>query len=303
MAVSDKIMGQMSDAYRKIRNTFRFLLGNLYDFDPDMDSLPYEELTLLDRWILFRLHQLIQRVTRAYEESEFHVVYHAISTFCVVDLSSFYLDITKDTLYCGAADGRERRSIQTVLFEAASVLVRLLAPVLSFTTEEIWGYLPQAKEKAISVHLAPLPQVNRDFLDPDLEKLWEGILKLREDVARVLEAARQKKIIGPATEAKVSLYPEDEATFQFLQQVEGELAAIFIVSRVKLHEVWEAAPEGALKAENGLPLQIVVEQASDKKCARCWLYKESVGSFAEHPDICERCHDVVKQCETDETSS
>jgi len=294
MAVSQSIMNQLADAYRKIRNTFRFLLSNLYDFDPDQNTLPYEELGLLERWVLFRLHQLIQRVTRAYEECEFHVVYHAISNFCVVDMSSFYLNVTKDTLYCAAADSKERRRIQTVLFEVAGVLVRLLAPVLCFTAEEIWGFLPRAKEKLSSVHLTSWPEVNRRYLDPKLEEMWERILALRDEVSKVLENARNDKLIGPSTEALVSLYPDDEETLQFLRQVEQELSTVFIVSGVALHEVGETVPEDAVQADE-MPLKIMVEKAPGKKCIRCWLYKESVGAYADHPELCERCHDVVQR--------
>lgn len=298
MAVSEKIMGQMSDAYRKIRNTFRFLLGNLYDFNPDQDRQPYEDLSVLDRWILFRLHRLIQRVNRAYEESEFHIVYHAVTTFCVLDMSSFYLDVTKDTLYCSAADAPERRSIQTVLYETASVLARLLAPVLTFTMEEVWGYLPGAREKYASIYLAPMPKAERGYLDPDLEKLMDRVLHLRDDVARALETARQEKLIGPGTEANISLYPENEETYNFLQKIKEELPKVFIVSGVLVHEVWEAAPETALSTESAFSLKIMVEPAHGKKCTRCWLYKESVGGYADHPELCERCHDVVSRCET-----
>jgi isoleucyl-tRNA synthetase len=296
MAVSKKIMGQLADTYRKIRNTFRFILGNLYDFHPEKDSLAYDELSLVDRWLLYRLHQLIQRVNKAYEQSEFHIVYHAISSFCVVDLSSFYLDITKDTLYCSASGEHSRRSIQTVLLEAGSVLARLLAPVIPFTTEEVWGYLPGAKEAAASVHLTALPQAKRDYLNPDLEKLWDKILSLRDEAARALEAARREKVIGPGTQANVSLYPEDEETLLFLRQVEDELPRILIVSGVKVHQVWEAAPQSAWKPENGLHLRIGVFPARGAKCARCWLYKDSVGQFASYPDLCERCHEVVRRC-------
>jgi isoleucyl-tRNA synthetase len=297
MAVSKKIMGQMADVYRKIRNTFRFILGNLYDFQPEKDSIPYEELTLLDRWILFKLHQLIQRVNKAYEKSEFYIVYHAISTFCIVDMSSFYLDITKDTLYCSASGERERRSIQTVLCQAGSVLARLLAPVMPFTTEEVWSYLPGAKDMAESVHLTDLPQANRDYLNPELESYWERILNLRDEVAKVLEAARQEKVIGPATEANVSLYPENEETLEFLRQIEDELPAIFIVSSVKVHDIWEAAPQGAMKLNNDLQLYIMVAPAPGRKCTRCWLYKETVGNHASHPDLCQRCYEVVESYE------
>ena len=161
VAVSKVIMNQLAEAYRKIRNTFRFLLGNLYDFDPGCDAIPHQDLNPLDRWALMRLHQLIQRVTAAYDDYEYHVVFHAVSNFCVVDLSSFYLDVTKDALYCSGAGSRERRSIQTVLFEVANVLARVLAPVLGFTTEEVWGYLPGTGEQCSSVHLADWPKVER----------------------------------------------------------------------------------------------------------------------------------------------
>lgn len=295
MAVSQSIMKQLSDAYRKIRNTFRFLLSNLYDFEPDQDTVPYEELGMLERWVLFRLHQLIQQVTKAYEDDEFHVVYHAISNFCVVDMSSFYLNVTKDTLYCAAADSKDRHSIQTILFEVADVLVRLLAPVLCFTAEEIWSFLPDTEGKLPSVHLTPWPEVNSRYLDPELDEIWEKIFTLRDEVSKVLEEARNDKLIGPSTEALVSLYPGDEETLQFLRQVEEGLPTLFIVSGVALHEIGETAPPEAVQAENNLPLKIMVEKAPGKKCTRCWLYKESVGAYADHPELCERCRDVVQR--------
>ncbi|HHY30600.1 MAG TPA: isoleucine--tRNA ligase, partial [Syntrophaceticus sp.] len=147
------------------------------------------------------------------------------------------------------------------------------------------------------VHLTSLPQVNRDYLNPELERLWERLLALRDEVAKALEAARQEKVIGPATQANVSLYPENEEALKFLQQVEDELPALFIVSGVKVHQVWEVVPQGALKPENGLPLQIAVAPAPGGKCTRCWLYKETVGQSASHPELCERCREVVEKCE------
>lgn len=298
VAVSQNIMSQLTDAYRKIRNTFRFMLGNLYDFDPFRDALPYEDLSLLDRYALLKLHKLLQRVTKAYENYEFHVVYHAVANFCVVDLSSFYLDVTKDTLYCSSSDSRERRSIQTVLYETCHVLARMLAPILSFTTEEIWGYLPRAKERWESIHMASWPEVNRSYLDKDLENRWERIMGIREEITGILEEARRQKLIGPSTEAFISIYPENEETLAFLREFEGELARLLIVSGFKIHEIWEAAPATAVSAENGHALKIHVERAGGKKCTRCWLYDESVGTFGEHPTLCRRCYTVVREHET-----
>lgn len=298
VAVSQNIMNQLAEAYRKIRNTFRFMLGNLYDFDPVRDRLSYEDLSLLDRWALLKLHRLIQRVTKAYETYEFHMVYHAISNFCVVDLSSFYLDVTKDALYCSYPSSRERRGIQTVLYEMVNVLARLLAPVLSFTAEEVWGYLPRAKEQFFSVHLAPWPQVDGRCLDQELEAKWEQILKIREEITRALEVARKEKVIGPSTEAFVSLYPENEETAAFLREIEADLATILIVSGVKVYETWVAAPGGSLSAENTFAMKILIQRAPGRKCTRCWLYHESVGASGEHPALCERCYHVVKQYES-----
>jgi len=292
VAVSKAIMKQLAEAYRKIRNTFRFLMGNLYDFDPSTDTLPYQELSPLDRWALMKLHRLIQRVTTAYDDYEYHVVYHAISNFCVVDMSSFYLDVIKDALYCSGAGSRERRSIQTVLLEVASVLARLLAPVLSFTTEEIWGHLPRAKEQFASVFLAPWPQADRSYLDASLEAKWSRILELREGITRALEEARKQKLIGASAEAEVALYPENEEPAQILREIEPDLKRLLIVSGVKLHEVWEAAPVGAL-TDSGSSLKITVKQATGHKCTRCWLYDASVGQFDDHPLLCRRCHEVV----------
>jgi isoleucyl-tRNA synthetase len=294
VAVSKLIMNQLAEAYRKIRNTFRFLLGNLYDFDPEGDAIPFQDLNPLDRWALMKLHQLIGRVTAAYDDYEFHTVYHAVSKFCVVDLSAFYLDVTKDALYCSGANSKERRSIQTVLFEIAGALTRMLSPLLSFTTEEVWGYLPGAKKQRLSVHLADWPKVERALLDPDLEARWNKILDLREEITRALEDARKKKLIGASSEAEVVLYPENEESAGFLKEIEPELKKLLIVSGIRVHEVWEAAPVGAV-ADSGVRVKIYVQQAGGRKCARCWLYDDSVGQFNDHPLLCGRCREVVTQ--------
>lgn len=294
VAVSKVIMNQLAEAYRKIRNTFRFMMGNLYGFDPDADAIAYQDLNQLDQWALMKLHQLIQRVTTAYDDYEFHVVYHAISNFCVVDMSSFYLDVTKDALYCSGADSRERRSIQTVLFEVASVLARLLAPVMSFTTEEVWGHLPRAREQFASVFLAPWPKTERSYLGPALEARWTRVLELREEITRALEEARKQKLIGASAEAEVVIYPENEETAEMLRAIAPELKRLLIVSGVKVHEAWEAAPVGAV-ADGDASLKIAVQQASGQKCTRCWLYDASVGQFSDHPLLCHRCHEVISR--------
>jgi len=299
VAVSQDIMTQLTDAYRKIRNTFRFMLGNLNDFDPATDTVPYEQMSLLDKWAMMKLHQLIQRVTRAYDEYEFHTVYHSIYNFCVVDLSSFYLDVTKDLLYCSYSSSLERRSIQTVISQTANTLARLLAPVLSFTTEEIWGYLPQSGQDVTSVHLAHWPQADIRYLDRELENKWGKVMELREGITRLLEDARQAKEIGASTEAKLELYPDNEETVLFIRSVEDELAKILIVSGVQVHEIFEAAPESALSIENSLALRVAVKPAGGEKCTRCWLYDETVGVHRDHPTLCQRCFKVVKEHETE----
>jgi isoleucyl-tRNA synthetase len=220
------------------------------------------------------------------------VVFHAVSNFCVVDMSSFYLDVTKDALYCSGAGSRERRSIQTVFFEVAGVLARMLAPVLSFTTEEVWGYLPGAREQCPSVHLAAWPKVERANLDQALEARWSRILEVREEITRALEEARKQKLIGASTEAEVALYPENEESARLLKEIEPELKQLLIVSGVKVHETWEAAPVGAV-ADRGASLQIFVQQATGQKCTRCWLHDHSVGQFSDHPLLCRRCREVV----------
>jgi isoleucyl-tRNA synthetase len=292
VAVSQVIIKQLAEGYRKIRNTFRFMLGNLYDFDPDLNAVPRQSLNPLDRWALMKLHQLVQRVTAAYDNYEFHVVYHAVANFCVVDMSSFFLDVTKDALYCSASDARERRSIQTVLFEIVSVLARLLAPVMSFTTEEIWGHLPQGSEHAASIQLASWPVVETELFDPALEARWSRILEVREEITRVLEDARKQKLIGASTEAEVALYPESEESARLLKEIEPELKKLLIVSGVRVHETSDEPPAGALTG-SGASLKISVRQATGQKCTRCWLYDETVGQSSDHPLLCQRCREVV----------
>ncbi|ATW24944.1 isoleucine--tRNA ligase [Candidatus Formimonas warabiya] len=292
LANSSSIMKQVSEAYRKIRNTARFLLSNLYDFDPAKDKVAYEDLRELDQWALHKLHKLIERVTNGYRNYEFHIVYHAIHKFCVVDMSAFYLDIVKDRVYTSPAQDLGRRAAQTVMYETIHALVRLITPVLAFTSEEIWRYLPKEGDAPVSVQMVQMPEVNQSYINGPLEEKWDRILAIREKVSKELEIARQQKVIGHSLNAAVALYPDQEI-YDFLKPVEDQLSTIFIVSSTGLYAPGEKVPEEANKAED-MPLFIQVSGAPGEKCERCWTYSETVGADGEHPTLCQRCLDVVK---------
>ncbi|GAB6158923.1 isoleucine--tRNA ligase [Desulfotomaculum varum] len=295
LALSPNILKQIAEAYRKIRNTARFLLGNLYDFNPEQDKVAYEQLPELDRVALLELHKLIKQVLAAYENYEFHVVYHAVHNYCVVDLSAFYLDIIKDRLYTAPPASQERRAAQTVIYQVLDALVRLLTPVLAFTTEEIYKHMPVVGERLASVQLLDMPQVNEQYLDDELEKKWEKIHAIRKEVLKALENARQQKVIGNALEAAVDLYAAGEVA-ELLKPMAGELATLFIVSQVNLQPL-SAAPTDAVRGEE-LELAVKVTAASGQKCERCWMYHQDVGKDSEHASLCPRCAGVVKQYHT-----
>lgn len=288
LAASDNILKQIAEAYRKIRNTFRFLLGNLYDFDP-AKPVPYSELPEIDRYILHRLEQLKRRVLAAYEDYEFHVVHHAIHSFCVLDLSAFYLNVLKDRLYCEHPDAPARRATQTALYEILHTLLRLLTPVLAFTTEEIWRYVPVVGEKPPSVQLLDFPELRDDYLDPALESRWERLLAVREVVLEALERARKDKLIGDSLEARVELYAKGE-TKDFLVATADELRMACIVSDLAVVEAAPAPEEALVRGD----FAVRVVRAPGAKCARCWMYSETVGQSTEYPDICDRCVRVVR---------
>lgn len=292
LALSQNILKQMTEAYRKIRNTCRFLLGNLYDFDPAKDRVAYKRLPEIDRWALVKLQKLIRRVVDAYRSYEYHVVYHSIHSFCTVDMSALYLDIIKDRLYTMPARSSERRAAQTVLYEVLTALVRLLAPVLAFTSEEIWRHVPGGKG-AVSVQLADMPDVNEEYLDEELDQKWERLLAVRGEVTRALEAARREKMIGNSLEAAVELYANEEL-YGFLKPMSEELATVFIVSDVALLHLGEETGD-ARRSETLPGLALAVRQAKGQKCERCWMYHEGVGADSEHPEVCPRCAGVVKE--------
>jgi isoleucyl-tRNA synthetase len=269
--IGDEIVQGLAEGYRKIRNTVRYLLGALDGFDPGRDAVPLDELEPLDRWALAKLAAWDEKVKAAYEDYEFHVAYHATMQLCAVDLSALYFDVIKDRLYTWRRDGRPRRSAQTVLWIVAQDLVRLLAPVLSFTASEAWGHLPG--RPAESVFLAGLPARERPKDADALEARYGRLFEVRAFVQGKLEEARRAKLIGSGLEAMVTLRAEGDQ-LRLLEEARAELPALFIVSKVVL-------AEGPLAAE--------VARAPGVKCERCWIYAEDVGREARHPTICGKC--------------
>lgn len=292
--ISKDILKQLSEVYRKIRNTARYMIGNLYDFDPNKDMVNYEDMNELDKWALLKLQHLTKEVTEAYENYEFHVLYHAIHNFCVVDMSNFYLDIIKDRLYTEKPESKERRAAQTVMYKTLTALVKMIAPVLSFTADEIWKYMPHTADETLeSVLLSDWPQVLEEYVDAELEKRWDNILEIRGEVSKALELARNNKVIGHSLNAKVEIYAEGE-TYKFLNEVRDFLQTVFIVSMVELNEGIKDGVEYTYRSEENKELAVVVSVAPGEKCERCWVYSETVGKDSEHPTLCSRCVGVLK---------
>jgi isoleucyl-tRNA synthetase len=298
--LSDEILGQLAEAYRRVRNTCRFLLGNLADFDPARDAVPAAALTGLDGWAMLRLHRTIERVRKAYEAYEFHLAFQSLHNFCAVDLSALYLDVLKDRLYTSAATAPERRAAQTACYRILDALVRLMAPILTFTAEEVWDHFRVA-DKARSVHLTDFPGVDRVWLDEGMEAGWDQLLRIRGETAKALEQARAAKLIGAALDARVTLYVSDQPLRVRLEGVTDRLLReLLIVSQV---EVVMGSPAPGLTTgsdrvvlrETGLPgLAVEVRHADGKKCGRCWTWSPAVGRDPAHPALCERCLPVVR---------
>jgi len=290
--ISKEILNRLTEAYRKIRNTCRFLLGNTSDFDFRDYSAELQEI---DRWAMNSLQKLVRKVTRAYENFEFHEVFHAIHNFCVVDMSSIYLDILKDRLYTAKKDSAERRASQWVLTEVLSVLTRLMAPVLSFTADEVWEYIKNQKSAAIgqkteeSVFLSSFPGVEERFADAELEARWQKLLEIRDDVNKALEVKRAEKFIGNPLEAKVVLYLP-EPVRPLAGAYADFLPSLFLVSAVQLST---DKISGAHEGSTVEGLQVLVEKADGGKCQRCWNWSVKVGSFDDEPEICERCYRAI----------
>ncbi|MBN1271773.1 MAG: isoleucine--tRNA ligase [Candidatus Aminicenantes bacterium] len=278
----DETLQRIIEAYRKIRNTWRFILGNLYDFDPDNDMVDMSEMMPLDKWILERCARIGKRILRAYDDYEYHIVFHSIYSFFTVELSSYYLDVLKDRLYCSGKASQLRRSAQTALFHLLKNTLILMAPILPFTAEEAWETMPGFKEKEESVHLELFPSFKKRWQEDADFKEWEKLYGIRELVLKELEKAREEKLIGNSLEARVRLRPSDEEK-NLLKMFADELADLCIVSFIEI--LTGSSPS----------LVIEVHREKFQKCQRCWKYLESVGKSAKHPELCRRCEDVVEE--------
>ena len=290
MRISKEMFKHLAQNYLKIRNTARYILGNLEGFDPKTDMVAYNDLCELDRWALMKLNDLVAKVIKGYDDYEFHVVLHAIHNFCVVDMSNFYLDVIKDRLYCEEKNGVLRRSAQTAMYEILDALVRMIAPILCFTADEIWQAMPHRDgDDAANIVLNTMPKVNPAWaFAEEASSKWDKLIALRDDVNKALEEARKNKVIGKPLEAWVTVYADDE-TAALLETVPAdELAALCIVSKLR---VIRGNGDG-MQGEN-LPVQIAIERASGDKCERCWMYVDSIGQDSKHPTLCARCAAVV----------
>ncbi|NND55008.1 MAG: isoleucine--tRNA ligase, partial [Gammaproteobacteria bacterium] len=283
MSASEEILKRVADSYRRMRNTARFLLGNLHGFDPEQHSVPVAEMTDLDRWAVQRAAQLQAQLLESYRSYAFHRVYQNLHNFCIVDMGSFYLDILKDRLYTTGTNSHPRRSAQTAMYLVAEAMVRWLAPVLSFTAEEIWQELPGKRDN--SVFLALFEEIDAGG---DLAIDWSALIGVRETVSRALESLRDAGTIGSALEATVTVYA-DGALRATLEQLGDELRFVFITSAADVAPLGDAPAD----AVDGDGFRVAVGASSHEKCVRCWHRREDVGSHAEHPEICGRCVDNI----------
>jgi len=284
--ISEEILKRLVEAYRRIRNTSRYILGNLYDFDCRKDMVPVEDMEEIDRWALHRLQEIIRRVRSAYENYQFHVVYYTLYNFCSVDLSALYLDVLKDRLYTSKAESRERRSAQSAMYIILDAMTRLLTPVLVFTSEEIWSNMPDYDGKEESVHMTQFPEVDPQYFDEDLGKKWETLIAVKGEMSKAIEIARQKKVVGHSLDSCVDICTPEKLQ-AFLGEYLDTMKSLLIVSQVnlvpadKISDPYESTEFEGLKIE--------VSKARGVKCERCWNYSETVGESADHPTICTRC--------------
>jgi len=291
---SEALMQRVGDNYKKIRNTFRYILSNLYDFDPVKDAVRFEEMEELDQYMLRQTCAFAADVRNGYDEFAFHKIYHRVNQFCIVDLSAFYFDVLKDRLYISAPKSKGRRSAQTAIWHIGEALVRLLAPIMTFTCEEIWQYLPQVAGREESVHLASFPSAAEIAAEGNSQASasgfasgddWNTLRSVRDVVLKALEEARNNKLIGGGLEARVYLTAPDPM-YSVLKRYEGQLRYLFIVSAVKL-------VQGAGNGTGGV--QVEVTRADGAKCERCWNYSIYVGDDENYPTVCERCSAVLKE--------
>ncbi len=289
--VSDNIFKQLSEAYRKIRNTARIIMANLGGFDPDRDAVSFDKLYDIDKWALSRLNKLIKTVDKAYNEYEFHVVYHEIVNFCTIDMSKLYIDITKDRLYVEAANSEGRRAAQTALYEILSALTKMLAPILAFTSDEIWQSMPhKAQDNTEHVLLNDMTKGGEAYNFEKIEEHYNKLFDLRDDVLKALELARTEKLIGKSLEAQVDIYA-DEATKALMESFGDDLKAVFIVSGVAVKDIAQA-PEGAF-ADTVSGIKVKVSVAGGCKCDRCWMHSEKGKTTEDGGFLCYRCVEII----------
>ena len=286
--ISKDILKQLSEVYRKIRNTARFILGCINDFDPDKDMVDDSALEEMDKFALMRLDQIVDECTKAYENFEYHLIFHAIHNFCVLDMSNFYLDAAKDRLYVEAVDSATRRAAQSTIYKVLHTLTRLIAPILAFTSDEIWQFMPHySSDDKRNVIFNDFPKATGN-IDAEFVARWDRIHAIRDDVKKALELARTAKVIGASLEGDVTVYAEGEM-YDFLKSAEGMLKTVFIVSNVTL----ENGKGGEHIGDSGVG--VTVRHAEGEKCERCWTYSDSVGKCAEHPTLCSRCAAIVSK--------
>ena len=276
VSISREILKQTSEAYRKIRNTARYILGNLNDFDPDNDMVAPENFTNIDKWAVKTLNNLIEKVKTSYDKFEFHQVYHSIHKFCVVDMSNFYLDVLKDRLYTEKKDSLARRSAQSAMYLILDAMTRMLCPILAYTSDEIWQYMPhKSGDNTENILFNEMPEVVSLDVDDNFMAMWDRISALRDDVKKEIEVLVKDKTIKSSLESKVTLEASGE-TLEFLKKVEDEIKPVLIVSEVEI-------------VEGDGELRITVEKAEGEKCERCWSISKSVGQNSAHPTLCDKC--------------
>ena len=289
--ISMDMLKQVSEVYRKIRNTFRFLHGNIADFDPTKDRVAYAELREMDQYVYMRLQDVLKTVRTAYDRYDFAAVYHVVNNFVAVELSSFYLDIAKDVVYIEGSDNKDRRAMQTVIYDTLMTLVKIMTPIIPHTTDEMWSYLhAQGTVEEASVQLTDFPEEDVQANFENLRAKWEKIIDVRDDILKALEEARNAKTIGKSLEAKVTVYAKEDVV-ALLNDANIDFAQLSIVSAFEVATI-EEVPADALVLEH---VSIVVEKATGEKCERCWSISETVGANAAHPTVCARCAEVVEK--------
>jgi isoleucyl-tRNA synthetase len=292
--ISDDIIKQMADAYRKIRNTLRYLVGNLFDYNFEKDEVAFLKLDAVDKWAVGKVQLLVEEVTADYESFRFHHIYRKVYNFCVIEMSSFYLDILKDRMYTARRNSHIRRSSQAAIFIIVRALVKILAPILSFTTEELWKSFCFDKDSQ-SVHLSTWPDIDAAAINRKVIEQWDTLRELRECVNPLIEAKRNEGLVGSSLEAHIVIFAKDEALMNFLRDNKASLGLVLIVSYVTLADECDTSCSGySCVTFQGEQLFVLVKKAEGAKCVRCWNYSSDIGVDQAHPELCPKCLDAVK---------